>query len=90
MGLVSAFRSYKEQAEEAAFKGEDTGIARFRRQLEMRNRDKVVVFCGEHFGIFRNFEVMMLLGATVRDRALMGESLHTVFQRHGALPPESS
>lgn len=90
MGLVSAFRSYKAQAEEAELKGEDTGIARFRRQLELLNRDKVVVFCGEHFGIFRNFEFALLLGATVRDRALMGESQRTVLQRYGALPADTS
>jgi len=83
MGLVSAFRSYKEQAEEAELKGEDTGISRFRRQLEMKNRDRVVVFCEGHFGIFRNFEVVMLLGATVRNRALMGESQRTVLERYG-------
>jgi len=90
MGLISAFRCYKERAEEAELKGEDTGIARFRRQLERKNRDKVVVFCGEHFGIFRNFEVMMLLGATVRDRALMGESQRTVLDRYGVLPADTS
>ena len=90
MGLVSAFRSYKERALEAELKGEDTGIARFRRQLELKNRDKVVVFCGEHFGIFRNFEFALLLGATVRDRALMGESQRTVLQRYGVLPPDTS
>jgi DDE family transposase len=90
MGLVAAFRSYKQQALAAALKGEDTGIARFRRQLELKNRDKVVVFCGEHFGIYRNFELVMLLGAMVRDRALMGESQRTVLQRYGALPNDTS
>lgn len=90
MGLIAAFRSYKEQALEAERKGEDTGISRFRRQLEFKNRDKVVVFCGEHFGIFRNFELVMLLGGMVRDRALMGESQHTVLQRYGALPYDTS
>jgi len=90
MGLVSAFRCYKEQALEAERTGEDTGIARFRRQLALKNRDKVVVFCGEHFGIFRNFEFALLLGATVCDRALMGESQRTVLQRYGALPADTS
>ena len=90
MGLICAFRRYQQQAMEAERKGEDTGIARFRRQLELKNRDKVVVFCGEHFAIFRNFELVMLLGATVRDRALMGESQRTVLQRYGALPNDTS
>ena len=47
-----------EQAEEAESRGEETGMGRFRRQLKARNRDKVIVFCGERFGIFRNYEVM--------------------------------
>jgi hypothetical protein len=84
MALVAAFRLHMQQAEAAESRGQDTGMGRFRRQLEMMNRDKVIVFCGEHFGVFRNFEVVMLLGATVRDRALMGDTVQTVLQRCGA------
>lgn len=80
MALVSAFRLYQVQAEKADCRGEETGIGRFRRQLKLKNEDKVVVFCGERFGIFRNHEFAMLLGATVRDRALMGESAQTVLE----------
>ena len=66
-----------------ALTGEETGIRLYRRQQEMKNRDRVVVFCGEHFGIFRNFEVAMLLGATVCEHALMGESQRTLLERYG-------
>jgi len=90
MALVTAFRLHQAQAEEAERRGEDTGIGRFRRQLEMKNRDKVVVFCGEHFGVFRNFEFALLLGATVRDRALMGETVRTVLNRCGVPKADSS
>ncbi len=90
MALVAAFRLHQEQAEEAERRGEDTGIGRFRRQLAMKNRDKVVVFCGEHFGVFRNFEVVMLLGGTVRDRALMGETVRTVLDRCGRPKADTS
>lgn len=90
MALVAAFRLHKERAEEAERRGEETGIGRFRRQLELKNRDKVVVFCGEHFGVFRNFEVVMLLGATVRDRALMGETVRTVLDRCGRPKADTS
>ncbi len=90
MALVTAFRLHQEQAEEAERRGEDTGIGRFRRQLEMKNRDTVVVFCGEHFGVFRNFEFALLLGATVRDRALMGETVRTVLDRCGVPKADSS
>lgn len=32
----------------------------------------------------------MLLGATVRDRALMGESVQTVLERYGVLQSDTS
>jgi hypothetical protein len=90
MALISAFRMHKEKCDEAELKGEDTGIARYRRRLEMMNRGKVIVFCGSHFGIFRDWEFAMLAGITVRDRALMGESVQTVLARYGAQMLDSS
>jgi len=90
MALITAFRLYRGQSDEAERRGEDTGIRRYRRQLKAANRDKVIVFCGPHFGIFRNYDFAMLLGATVRDRALMGESVQTVLERYGAHQPNTS
>jgi hypothetical protein len=84
MALVTAFRLHQQAAEKAESRGEETGISRFRRQLEARNRDKVIVFCGERFGIFRNHEVFLLVGISVRERALMGESAQTVLARYRA------
>jgi hypothetical protein len=81
MALTSAFRLHRQKCEQAENAGEETGIGRYRRQTEMRNRDKVVVFCSGHYGIFRSYEVMLLLGATVRERALMGESAQSVLER---------
>ena len=83
MALIEGFRLYRAKAEKAERKGEDTGIARYRRGLELENRDKVLVFIGEHFGIFRNFEFALLLGAQVRERALMGDTVQTVLARFG-------
>ena len=90
MALMSAFRMHKEKCDELEFKGEDTGIARYRRQLKRMNRNKVIVFCGPNFGIFRDDEFAMLAGITVRKRALMGESVQTVLARYGALIPDTS
>jgi len=89
MALMSAFRMHKEKCDELEFKGEDTGIARYRRQLKRMNRNKVIVFCGPNFGIFRDDEFAMLAGITVRKRALMGESVQTVLARYGALIPDT-
>ena len=58
MALVTAFRKHLQAAEEAELRNEDTGISRYRRQLELANRGKLVVFCGNRFGIFENHEVM--------------------------------
>ena len=90
MALITAFRQYRQQSEEAERSGEDTGISRYRRQLRAANRNKAIVFCGPHFGIFTNYDFAMLLGATVRDRALMGESVQTVLERYGVRKPDIS
>jgi len=86
MAVVTAFRLHQQQVEAAEHRGEDTGIGRYRRQLELANRDKVIVFCGAHFGIFRNYEVLLLVGVAVRARALMGVSPQTVLERCRARP----
>jgi hypothetical protein len=90
MALVTAFRLHQQQAEEAEIHGEETGIGRYRRQLEAKNRDLVIVFCGDRFGIFRNHEVFLLVGISVRERALMGESAETVLTRYRARGPNTS
>jgi hypothetical protein len=90
MAVVTAFRLYQQTVEEAESRGENTGICRYRRQLEAANRDKVIVFCGEHFGIFRNYEVLMLVGVSVRARSLMGVSTQTVLDRCRARPQNTS
>lgn len=90
MALVAGFRAYKSQAEEAERRGHDLGITRYRRALERENRDKVVVFIGERFGIFRSYEFALLVGVTVKERALMGDTGESVLRRYGVLPPDTS
>jgi len=90
MALVAAFRQHQKQAEGAERRGQETGIGRYRRQLEAHNRDKVIVFCGERFGIFRNHEMLLLVGITVRECELMGESAQTVLARYRPAAPDSS
>ena len=82
MALVVGLRAYKSKTDEAERRGQDTGITRYRRKLEVQNRDKVAVFIGEHFGVFRSFEVMLLVGVRVREREIMGETVETVLARY--------
>lgn len=83
MALMAGFRLYKAKADEAKQRGQETGIHRYRRQLERQNRDKVAVFIGSHFGIFRSFEFALLGGVRVQEREIMGETTATVLQRYG-------
>lgn len=88
MALVAAFRLYKSKTDEAERRGQDTGITRYRRQLEMANRDKLVLFIGEYFGILRSWEFALLVGVTVREHAVEGETAQTVLRRYGVALPD--
>jgi hypothetical protein len=88
MALVAGFRQYKAKADEAERRGQDTGIARYRRQLEVATRDKVAIFIGERFGILRNWEFALLVGVRVRERDIMGETAQGVLRRLGVESPE--
>lgn len=83
MALMAGFRIHKAKTDEAERRGQQTGIFRYRRQLEAQNRDKVAVFVGDHFGIFRTFEMMLLVGVHVREREILGETTQTVLERYG-------
>ena len=82
MALTTAFRKYLKQAEEAEIRGEELGITRYRRKLEVFNRGKVIIFCGGHFGIFKNHEAMLLAGVKVKECELMGETVEKVLARY--------
>jgi hypothetical protein len=89
MALITAFRAYLKEAEEAKARDEDTGIGRYRRKLEVINRGKLIVFCGNYYGIFTNHEVMLLAGLNVRESALIGESVESVLARYSPQPNSS-
>ena len=87
MALVSAFRAHKEKTEKPGQRTSDLGVTRYRRELERQNRDKVAVFIGPHFGIFRSFEFGLLLGAHIRERAILGDTVDSVLARCGVVRP---
>jgi len=89
MALVAGFRARRAETDEAERRGQDTGIARYRRKLDVQNRDKVAVFVGEHFGIFRTYEVLVLVGIHVREQEILGETPEVILRRHGVSPPKA-
>lgn len=90
MALVAGFRAFKSKTDESERRGQDTGIARYRRELAARNRDKLLVFIGAHFAILRSYEFALLTGVTVREREATGETVEAVLQRYRATPPIDS
>lgn len=85
MALVTAFRMDLKRSDEVEQRGGETGITRYRRKIESENRHKVAVFIDDNYAIIWNHEFAMLLGAVVKDRALMGDTVETVLRKYGAV-----
>lgn len=90
MALVAGFRAHKSKTDAAERRGQDTGIARYRRELAARNRDRLLIFIDTHYAIVRSYEFALLLGVTVREREAQGETTETVLRRYGVTPPLDS
>lgn len=83
MALVEGFRRHKSDAAEAAKQGRVIGIERYRRELERENWDKVIVFTDGHYGVFRTYEVTLLLGARILEQEAAGITQATVLAKYG-------
>lgn len=89
MGLVRAFRAHKAEAQEQAKQGRVLGIERYRRELLKENLDKVMVFVGERYGIFRTYEIALFAGWRVLEQEEAGITRETVLARYGITPSRS-
>lgn len=88
MALVSAFRArerQEQQAQGASVLPSPTGMERYRRRLRLANRDKILVRVGDYYGIFRTWELIVVLGVRVRGRE--HETPESVLARYRAGPP---
>lgn len=63
MGLTTAFRDWMVKQEE--IENEDIGIRKFRMKVRAENIDKCIVFCGDRYGIFYLYEILILSGTNV-------------------------
>jgi hypothetical protein len=59
---------HRAKTDEAHWRGQTTGVARYYRKLEMDNCDDVVTFIGEHFANLGSWKLTLQLGASARDR----------------------
>jgi Transposase DDE domain len=98
MGLTTAFRLWQKQQATAptaqtevlptlssALLGGE-GIARWRKRLEEENRDKIIVFIGQAYGIFHLAEFAVLTQVPIRRLPSSLGSPQAVLQRFGISP----
>jgi len=65
--LTTAFLKWQEEQLQLEVLGEKSTWQMYRRKLKVLNRNKLIVFVGQHFGIFPSHEVFMLANVPVRD-----------------------
>jgi hypothetical protein len=84
MGLLAAFRAQQAGEQQAEARGEDTGMARYRRAVERANRDKVLVRDGDCYAILWAWELAVLAGLQLRWHPT--ETAATILARYGVGP----
>jgi hypothetical protein len=63
--LTTAFLKWQKQQLQLEALGKQTTWKMYRRKLKVLNRNKLIVFVGQHFGIFPSHEVFMLANVPV-------------------------
>ncbi len=76
-------RDARPQLSHALLEGQ--GIARWRRELRHQNRDKLIVFVGEQYGIFDTYEFLILTGVPLRKLPPHIASPTDVLRKYGCL-----
>ena len=67
--LTTSFLKWQEAQLKQESKGKETTWLMYRRKLKVLNRNKLIVFVGQHYGIFPSHEVFMLADVPVHDIA---------------------
>jgi hypothetical protein len=83
MALMAAFRAQEEADNKALEQGKDTGMERYRREVERANRDKILVRDGECYAVLWAWELALLGGMRLRHYA--SESVETILKRYGVV-----
>lgn len=67
--LTTAFLKWQEEQLQLVVLGKHSTWEMYRRKLKVLNRNKLIVFINQHFGIFPSHEVFMLADVPVHDIA---------------------
>lgn len=87
MALSTAFRTWMDQQDKLARKGQETGIRKFREKVKQENGNKLIVFDEDHYAIFDTYEVFILCGRNVQKPMGVREriSKRDILLKYGAL-----
>ncbi|MFH0797329.1 MAG: transposase [Candidatus Omnitrophota bacterium] len=85
--LTNAYRRWSEEREKEESQDFLLGIRRWREKVNMKSKDKSLVFMGNWYGIFWMAEIMVLLGVKVRDIPPKAGTAKEILARYGIRPP---
>jgi len=86
--LTTAFLMWQEEQARLHALGKETTWEMYRRKLKVLNRNKLIVFVGNLFGIFLSHEVMMLANVPVHKTAReLGVTRQSIYAKYTGLSP---
>jgi len=88
MALLAAFRAQEQAEDKALAQGKETGMERYRREVERANRGKVLVRDGDCYAVLWSWELAVLGGMQLRWHST--ESVEAILARYGVVPEEPS
>lgn len=83
MALMAAFRACQQAEEKAFARGQETGMERYRREVERANRDKILVREGDCYAVLWAWELAVLAGIQLRKHAT--QSVEAILERYGVV-----
>jgi hypothetical protein len=86
--LTKAFLMWQEEQQRLHALGKETSWEMYRRRLKMLNRNKLIVFVEDNFGIFLSHEVIMLTDVPVHKTAKeLGVIRSSIYTKYTGLSP---
>jgi hypothetical protein len=86
--LTGAFLMWQQEQARLHALGKETTWEMYRRKLKVLNRNKLIVFMGNLFGIFLSHEVMMLANVPVHKTAKeLGVTRQSIYAKYTGLSP---
>ena len=83
--LINAYRQWTEKQYAMIKNGKECGLERFWKKLKSENRNKVIIFVDDMYGIIDVAECMLLLNVKVKDFETMEASRKEILERWNLL-----